>query len=290
MDHVPVLLNEVVKVLDPKPGEFFIDGTIGGGGHAQEIAKRIAPGGTLLGIDRDLEALKRAREKFYPNVKMFLVEGSYADIPEIIKQKKLGRADGLLLDLGFSTLQIEDARRGFSFMQDGPLDMRYGLEGETAAEVVNSRSREELAEIFWKYGEEWQARKIADAIVKHRRKEKILTTGALKQAIEESVGRARGRIHPATKIFQALRIYVNHELENLQTILMRLDGVMASEGRATIISFHSLEDRIVKNNFRSLAKSGKAIQITKKPIVPTREAVLKNPRSRSAKLRAIKFI
>lgn len=288
--HIPVLLNEVIKVLDPKPGEFFVDGTVGGGGHAAEIAKHIAPDGTLLMLDRDPDAIERARRKSCHGVKTTFVEGNYAELPEILKEKNLGRADGLLLDLGFSSFQIEDAKRGFSFMKDGPLDMRYGGNGETVAEAVNSLSREKLMEIFREFGEERRAREIASAIAAHRRKEKILTTGTLARVIEEAVGPRRGHIHSATKVFQALRIYVNRELESLETVLGRLSEIVVNGGRVAIISFHSLEDRVVKNRFRDLVKSGKAALIVKKPITPAYEEILKNPRSRSAKLRAIQII
>ena len=225
----------------------------------------------------------------------------------------MGKADGLILDLGFSSEQIESGRpacnallsnagRGFSFGKDEPLDMRYDQrEGMTAADIVNKFSEKDLAEIFWKYGEERYSRRIAAKIVEERKKEPIKTTAELVEIIKKSVPGSyeRGRIHPATRVFQALRIFVNQELENLETLLKNIDKIV--KGRVAIISFHSLEDRLVKNYFRELKKQGKAVILTnpegkpsvsygaRKPIRPSREEILKNPRSRSAKMRAIKI-
>lgn len=299
--HIPVLLKETIEFLSPQSGEFIIDATIGGGGHAAEILKKIGDRGTLLGIDLDKDAVADCQSRFADYKNVILVNGNYADLPEILKQKKLPKADGLLIDLGFSSRQLEKSGRGFSFLKDEELDMRYRRETEnlTAAEIINQYSEKELADIFWKYGEERHSRKIAKKIIEERKKKRILTTFDLAEIIKKSVPKnyERGRIHPATKVFQALRIYVNDELGNLEKILKKFPKILKLKGRVVIISFHSLEDRLVKNYFREIAKQRK-IKIfppeadqpraeTKKPIRPNEEEIRKNPRSRSAKLRAI---
>jgi len=287
MSHIPVLLKEVVEYLNPKPGDFMIDGTIGGGGHAEEILKKIGPKGKLLGIDWDKKNIENLKSKFkdYPNA--ILIRGNYADLPEILEKEKLPEADGLLIDLGFSSEQLESGR-GFSFQKDEVLDMRYEGEGQTAAEIVNSLPEKDLADIFWKFGEERYSRQIAKKIVEERRRERILTTGRLAEIAKLAVPKnyEKGRINPATRIFQALRISVNDELGNLGRLLGNLEKVLKNKGRAAAISFHSLEDRMVKNFFREAKKSGKAEILTKKPITASDEEIKENPRSRSAKLRA----
>ncbi|MCX6702955.1 MAG: 16S rRNA (cytosine(1402)-N(4))-methyltransferase RsmH [Candidatus Wolfebacteria bacterium] len=332
--HIPVLLKETIELLDPKPGEFFIDGTFGAGGHSTKILEKIQPGGKLLGVDLDEDNLKKAELKILtnfksqiPNIKdvLTLVHGNYADLPEIMKAKKLPKADALLLDLGFSSEQMDSpvggpgrapnqsrelgTGRGFSFLRNEKLDMRYDVsEGETAAEIINSYPEKDLADIFWKYGEERFSRIAARRIVEARRLKKILTSKDLADVVEQAIPRRRGKIwskiHPATRIFQALRIYVNRELENLEKVLNSLDQIVKGRtkgparnasysdagGRVAIISFHSLEDRMVKIRFRELQKEQKAEILTKKPVIPTDEEVLNNPRSRSAKMRAIKLI
>lgn len=289
--HKPVLLHETIEILNPKVGAFFIDGTLGGGGHANAIVERIGKSGTLLGTDWDKEAVERFEKTEAQRANVILRNANYDSIPEIVKNEKLGMADGLLLDLGFSSFQIEDAKRGFSFQADGPLDMRYAKEGATAGDVVNGLREEELADIFWKFGDERFSRQIAKRIVEERRREKILTTGRLRDVVTSAFpARFRnGRVNPATKVFQALRIYVNHEFENIESLLGKLQEVVRVGGRVAVITFHSTEDGIVKNAFREMVKAGKAELLTKKPIVPTREEVHENPRSRSAKLRAIQI-
>jgi len=283
--HIPVLLNEVIQVLDPKPGEFFIDGTVGGGGHAAAIAEYLGSDGKILAVDIDDEAVKRVDAEF----KIF--HANYIEIPEILKKEKLPKADGLLLDLGFSSFQIDDPERGFSFLHNAPLDMRYDVNSKniSAEDVVNGMSEKNLSDIFWKYGEERWSRVIAKKIIEERKKRRIKTTTELAHVIEKAISR-KGRMHPATKVFQALRIYVNKELENVTQAMKDIEYIVKSGGRVAVISFHSLEDRIVKNAFRDLVKSKKALFINKKPIIPTRAEILKNPRSRSAKLRAIQII
>ena len=262
VQHRSVLLKEVLEVLNPKEGEFFIDGTLDGGGHAQAILEKLDERGILLGIDLDAAMTnvfiaKRQGQSAGP--KVVAINGNYADTPQIIKEQKLPKADGFLLDLGFSSEQLESGH-GFSFLKDEPLDMRYSVTGDTyqtAAEVIHSIREDALAEIIAGYGEERYARKIANAIVIARRKKKIITTYDLVSVIKAALPKnyERGRIHPATRTFQALRIYVNNEVKNLGAVLNVLPDIMKSGGRDAIISFHSLEDRLVKNAFRDLAKT-----------------------------------
>ena len=318
--HIPVLLKESIEILDPKKGKFFIDGTIGGGGHSVEILKKIGVSGKLLGIDWDKDAIERLNPpagggKFKNYKNAILINGNYADLTEILEKLNFSKADGLIIDLGFSSDQLEKSGRapnqsklgtgrGFSFMRNEILDMRYNPTGEdlTAAEVVNSFSEKELADIFWKYGEEKYSRQIAKKIIEERKKKRILTAFELVEIIKKAVPKnyeprsrtsslrgRQGRIHPATKVFQALRIYVNYELDNLEKLLKNLTAILNSDGRVVIISFHSLEDRLVKNYFRQIVKEGKAEFLARKPIRPSIEEIKNNPRSRSAKLRAIKI-
>ena len=290
--HEPVLLNETIRILDPKPGAFFIDGTLGGGGHSKAILEKVGANGMLLGTDWDNDAVLRFEKENKAYGKKVLVRNAnYRQIPDILKKEKLPHADGLFLDLGFSSDQIENAEKGFSFQYEGPLDMRYAKEGETAAEVVNGLREEELADIFWKFGDERFSRQIAKRIVEERRKKRILTKTRLAEVVASAFpARFRnGKVNPATKVFQALRIYVNHEFENIESILGNLNECVKSGGRIAVITFHSSEDRIVKKRFSELVKAGNAEHLIKKPIAPTRDEIKRNPRSRSAKLRAIQL-
>ncbi len=293
MPHVPVLLKEVIKVLEPKPGEFFVDGTLGAGGHARAIIERTKGRGLFLGLDWDEKALEAFRPEVASRGNVILAHENYAHIPELLKKLQTPKIDGLVLDLGLSSDQLESSGRGFSFLRSEPLDMRYDRSDEerpTAAQVVNSFSEDALTDIIFKYGEERFARRIAKRIVERRRTARIMTTEELVRAIESAVPvSSRGHLHPATKAFQALRIYVNNELKNLETILAALPEIMADGGRVAVISFHSLEDRLVKNAFRELAVAKKADLVNKKPIAPGPPEIKANPRSRSAKLRAIRF-
>lgn len=287
--HVPVLLKETIEILDPKPGEFFIDGTLGGGGHGRAILEKVGAQGTLLAVDLDA-ALVRAFEK---KANVIALRGNYAHLKRILRERGLPRADGIVIDLGFSSNQLV-AGRGFSFRPSSaeePLDMRYDAEEETytAADAIRALSERELVELFFRYGEERAARRIAKEIVLRRKTRPLLTVGDL-VAVVESASPRRGKIHPATKVFQALRIYVNRELENLAELLRDVPAVINAGGRAAIISFHSLEDRLVKRAFRDYAQTKQAILLTKKPIVPSQEEIKGNPRARSAKLRAIRII
>ena len=279
--HTPVLLKEVMAVLNPQPGQFFIDGTYGAGGHSQEILKKIGSGGKLLAVDWSQEAARRCKTDF-------CVVDNFANLPEVLRKLNLPPADGLLLDLGFSSEQLQTFGRGFSFQKDEPLLMTYNDQQQPVRDLLKQVSEKELAEILWRYGEERKSRIIARAIKTALRKKPIRSSGDLVKVIEQVVKRS-GKLHPATKTFLALRSYANQELENLKRLLAHLPEIITRGGRAAIISFHSLEDRQVKNHFRNLAAAGRAEIITKKPLVPSREEILQNPRSRSAKLRAIKF-
>lgn len=296
--HIPVLLNETIEFLKPEKGEFFIDGTIDGGGHAAEICKKIS-GGTLLGIDWDKEMIKKLERSISTNLKseflnskLILVNENYANLPEILKRENLPKADGLFLDLGFSSEQLESSGRGFSFKKDEPLLMTYNDTGAPVKDILKKIDEKELADIIFELSGERFSRKIAAAIKFHERKKKIETTGELNEIIKNVLPKnyERGRIEPATRTFQALRIYANCELENIEQVIKKLPKILKSGGRMAIISFHSLEDRIVKKSFKRLAKDGELKILTPKPIRPTREEARENPRSRSAMLRAARII
>lgn len=288
MAHIPVLLNEVMEILKPQKGEFLIDGTFGAGGHSEKILEAVGETGKLLAFDWDEKA--GARNKFILEKKNFIFANvNYANAKEFLREKKIPKADGLLLDLGFSSDQLEDSGRGFSFKKDEPLVMSYGNNELTAYEVVNSYPEEKLAEIIKNLGEERFSGRIARVIVENRKKDSIKTSLQLAQIIKSAVPRSyeKGRIDPATRTFQALRIYVNGELDNIKKILNDLPEIVKSGGRVAVISFHSLEDRLVKNIFRDMKKAGIADLINKKIISASRDEILNNPRSRSAKLRGI---
>ncbi len=296
--HIPVLLNEVMEILKPQKGEFFIDGTFGAGGHSEKILEAIGEKGRLLAFDWDPSAELGAKEKpafakaMAGEGKNFMFRNvNYADTKKVLQENDLPKADGLLLDLGFSSDQLEDSGKGFSFRKDEPLVMSYGKTGLTAYEVVNAYPEEKLLEIIKEYGEERFPGRIARVIVESRQKEPIKTSLQLAQIVRSALPRnyEHGRIDPATRTFQALRIYVNGELENIKKVLGDLEEIVKSGGRVAVISFHSLEDRIVKNIFRDMKKAGKAELINKKIISASRDEIISNPRSRSAKLRGIKI-
>ncbi|MDE2001296.1 MAG: 16S rRNA (cytosine(1402)-N(4))-methyltransferase RsmH [Patescibacteria group bacterium] len=291
MIHTPVLLHEVLDTLDLHPGDLVIDGTAGAGGHAREIARRIGPQGTLLLVDWDPETVRLLEKEVRPSSRTHVVCGNYADVPEIMERLGLGRADAFLLDLGFSSDQLLRGR-GFSFQESAaqePLLMTYDDTAEPVSQMLRRMSAKELAAIITEFGEERYARKIAEAIV--ARRGTITTAGDLVRAIQSAVPKSyeRGRIHPATRTFQALRIYANHELDNVGKVLQRLPEIMAPGGRVAVISFHSLEDRIVKDHFQLLKRQGKASMLTPKPVSAGFEEVARNPRARSAKLRALRI-
>jgi len=283
--HTPVLLGEVLDLLRPVPGRRFIDATIGFGGHAAALLERLVPGGRLLGIDRDAEALAAARERlagFGGHVE--LVHGDFRNIAEHAERLGAAGADGVLLDLGVSSYQLETDVRGFSFGLDGPLDMRMDQSrGRTAREIVARSGARELERLLRDYGEERYARRIARAIVEQRGQ--LRTTRDLASLIERVVPRRERRLHPATRTFQALRIAVNDELGALEAALGSLPRWLAPGGRLAVVSFHSLEDRIVKRTFRDYAKAGELALVTRKPVRASSGEAAANPRSRSSRLR-----
>ncbi len=293
MSHVPVLLNEAIELLGPRKGEFFIDGTFGEGGHAKRILECLTPGGTLLGIDWDREILERNADLSgrYPNDTVILENGNYADTPRILKDHYLAKADGMIVDLGFSSWHIDESGRGFSFAKDEPLDMRYNPEknDRTAYEVVNSFPETELADVIYRYGEERNSRRIAKRIIEERRKKRIETAHELSEIVNSAFHFKSGKLSPATKTFQAIRIYVNGEFENIRRLLGSLPEILHPGGRLGIITFHSLEDKLVKDAFKVLRQKGKIEFLNKKVVKPGREEIIKNPKSRSAKLRGIKI-
>lgn len=290
--HKPVLLNEVIRLLDPKPGDFIIDGTINGGGYADAICDKILPNGKLLGIDWDEKILAGASKRMSDKNNVILKNDSYANLPSILEKLGLGRAHGLVLDLGFSTEQLEFSGKGFSFEKDEPLLMTYSDASTPVRDLLKGMLEEDLKLIISAFGEERYAARIAHAIKERTRKSSINTSKELKEIIEMAVPKnyERGRIHPATRTFQALRIYANKELENLENVLKNMPLILKNGGRAVIVSFHSLEDRLVKNYFRNYKKEGAAEILTKKPIIASQEEIKINPRSRSAKLRVIQML
>lgn len=288
MAHIPVLIKEVIQYLDPKPNQNFIDATVGDGGHAAAILEKTSPGGRLLAIDRDLDSIIRARSKLreFGNRVLF-INDSFGNLASIAGENNFGLANGILFDFGMSSSQLENSGRGFTFAKDEVLDMRYDIKTPmTAEDIVNGCSEKELAEIFKKWGEEPYAFRIAHAIVQSRRKNRLKTTGELVEVINKAV-RRRGRLHPATLIFQALRIEVNKEFGEIEKALLVVPEILKKGGYAAFISFHSLEDRMIKNWTKDLNKKGIIKIINKKPITASLEEIRINPRSRSAKLRIV---
>jgi 16S rRNA (cytosine1402-N4)-methyltransferase len=282
--HTPVLLEEVMQFMEPKPGGRFIDATLGAGGHTRALLERTAPDGRVLAIDQDESALAKAGETLQSfGSRVVLVHSNFRDVGLIAAEHGFLEPDGVLADIGISSMMVDDASRGFSFMREGPLDMRMDQNQElTAAEIVNTFSEKEIADILYNYAEERRSRAIARSIVRAR---PLKLTTDLARAVERVMGGPRyGKIHPATRTFQALRIYVNDELKSLETFLDSSMTVVRSGGRLVVITFHSLEDRIVKNKFRTPHVPGRVL--TKKVVTGTEEEVRRNPRARSAKLRA----
>jgi 16S rRNA (cytosine1402-N4)-methyltransferase len=287
--HEPVLLAETLEVLAVKPGGTYVDGTVGLGGHAEVVLRRTAPDGRLLAVDRDAESLERARGRLaFAADRLRLFHADFRDIPALLGSASV---DGILLDLGVNSSQLDDPERGFSFREDGPLDMRMDRSrGETAAQVVNRRSERDLADILHQYGEEPSARRIARAIVAQRRRDRLTSTRELADLVRRTArGPRRAGLDPATRTFQALRICVNRELDELGGALDSLARCLAPSGRLAVIAFHSLEDREVKRTFAGLAREGFRL-VVRKPIRPSESEVARNPRSRSARLRALERV
>jgi 16S rRNA (cytosine1402-N4)-methyltransferase len=291
--HVSVLLKEAIEFLAVKPGGTYIDATVGLGGHSFELARLLGPQGRLIGFDKDPKALAMARERLQPPAgredswpKVELIHDSFARVAHFVGSNQAG---GILADLGLSSLQLADAERGFSFQAEGALDMRMDPGAPlTAEQVVNQLSERELADLIYEFGEERRSRRIARAIVRSR---PIRTSKQLAEVITAAARSMKPeRIHPATRTFQALRIFVNRELDDLRALLQSAPGVLREGGRLVIISFHSLEDRIVKDAFREGVQRGLYRLLTKKPVTAGAEEVEANPRSRSAKLRAVEKV
>ena len=287
--HTPVLLKEVIEYLNPQPNENFIDATIGEGGHAKAILEKNKPAGKVLGIEVDPMLYQTAKNQMQDRERLILVNDSYVNLEKIVKEKQFQPVNGILFDLGMCSWQIEESKRGFSYLKDEPLDMRFSLGSTlTAAEIINFWKIEDLEKIFKEYGEEKYAKRIALAIKEARRKKRIVGTQELVEIVKKALPKNYDdyRLHLAARTFQALRIAVNNELENLKMGLILTLKILAPQGKIIVISFHSLEDRIVKNFFRDNAKQNTLKILTKKPITSSQEEIKNNIRSRSAKLRA----
>lgn len=290
--HIPVLQKEVLEYLDPKPNENFIDCTVDGGGHALAILERIQPKGKLLGIDWSPELISRLKSEISKTKlkdNLILVCDNFSNLKEIVKEQRFKKVSGILLDLGMSSWHLEESKRGFSFLAREPLDMRYNpLSPVSAEKILNYWSREEIEKILKEYGEERFARQISEKIIEARKIKPIENTFQLAEIVKRALPAKYlwQKISPATRTFQALRIAVNGELDNLQKVLPQASEVLEKGGRLAVISFHSLEDRIVKNFFKEQARNNLLKILTKKPITSTNEEIRINPRSRSAKLRA----
>ena len=279
--HVSVLLQETIEQLQVQPGEKYIDATLGGGGHSEEIVRA---GGIVLGIDQDIDAITFVQERL--GDKITIAQGNFENVGEIALANGFEEVSGVLYDLGISSHQVDVGSRGFSFLKEAPLDMRMSVNlSVTAADLVNGLNKGELKELFERYGEEYFGRRIAEAIVREREKAKITTTTQLAQLVASHYPGGNHKVHPATKVFQALRIAVNDELYVLEKSLPQALGLLKKGGRLVVISFHSLEDRIIKNTFEKWEKEGKGKVMTKKPIIPSEEETEKNRRARSSKLR-----
>lgn len=282
--HQPVLPDEILKWLAPRPGGTLVDGTLGGGGHTRLLAAQVGKDGLVIGLDRDPAVVVRAETQLR-GLPVAVAHANYADLPEVLAELKLEHVDGILLDLGLSSDQLLDANRGFSFSADGPLDLRFDpSSGQGASQLIARLGERQLADMIYRYGEERHSRRIARRIVKEREKQPIRTADQLARIIRASLPhfKTRPRIDPATRTFQALRIAVNEELKWLEVALERLPGCLSPGGRMAVISFHSLEDRLVKNAFRDDARLE---GVTSKPLVASEREVAENPRARSAKLR-----
>jgi 16S rRNA (cytosine1402-N4)-methyltransferase len=307
MYHTPVLLNEIVTQLAPRSGGLYVDGTLGGGGHAAAVLEASAPGGRLIGLDWDEEAISAARERLKTyEARVVIVPACFAELEEVLMRVGVIAVDGVMFDLGVSSRQFDEPSRGFSFQHDGPLDMRMSHSlPASARDVLRMASVDELIRIFTEYGEERRAKAIARVIERERQVQPIETTFQLVRLVERVLGPKRSSTHPATRVFQALRIHVNRELENLERGLAAAVRVLNSGGRLAVISFHSLEDRIVKQFFGRLSitcvcppglpkcacgKQPVLRVLTRKPVTATDAEVAQNPRARSAKLRVAEKI
>jgi 16S rRNA (cytosine1402-N4)-methyltransferase len=287
-EHVPVLLDEVVAWLQPRAGGRYLDATVGNGGHAAAILGASAPDGRLLGLDADPAAVEVARARLSDfGDRATIVNASFREMDRVVEEQGFGSVDGIVMDLGISSRQLDVGGRGFTFRYDEPLDMRFDpTRGESAADLLNRADEAEIADILYQYGEEYKSRRVARAIVRQRERAPITTTRDLVHAVESALGPKRGHTHPATKSFQALRIAVNDELGALEQTLPIAASLLAPGGRLAVIAFHSLEDRRVKQLLRAGGTPDAPLaELTRKPIVPSPEEAARNSRARSAKLR-----
>jgi len=287
--HTPVMLEETIKYLNLKPAKIIVDATIGTAGHSQEILKHILPAGFLIGIDRDKESLNVAKERLKSfSDSCVLVHDNFINLDQILKNLNIQKVDGILFDLGISSFQLDNPERGFSFQEEGPLDMRLDRDSYICAyDLLNNLTEKEISILLWNFGQERWHHRIAQLLVKERQKHPITTTKELSEIVLKAIPYRyqRARIHPATRTFQALRIAVNHELQNLEIALNKAVELLNKGGRICVISFHSLEDRIVKVVFRKFASIGLLKILTPKPLTPKYTEIKENPSSRSSKLR-----
>lgn len=282
--HQSVMLAEVLDALDPQPGQTIVDGTLGAGGHTRALAERVGGGGLVIALDRDAAALAAA-ERNLAGLSIKLVAASYHELPEVLQQLEISAVDAIVLDLGLSSDQLADEARGFSFDSSGPLDLRFDTDsGQPAWRLLERLDATELANLIYRYGEERHSRRIARKLIEEREKEPLRTAAQVAAIVRRCVPRSRDaeRIDPATRTFQALRIAVNDELRTLESALQKFPACLKLGGRVAVISFHSLEDRIVKEQFRTIDQYE---VLTRKPLRPSDEEIARNPRSRSAKLR-----
>jgi len=286
--HISVLVAETLALLQPQPGQIIVDCTVGGGGHTRLLAERVVPGGQVVGLDQDARMLELARPRL-ADLPVTLIQRNFEDLLEVLRELGIDRVDAVLADVGFSSDQLADPQRGLSFQHDGPLDMRLDTSrGEPASAMLRRLHEHELADIFWRYGEERHSRRVARKIVETRKKSPLGTTAELADLVRSCVPRSRGHaIDPATRVFQALRIAVNDELGALERLLDVLPRCLKPGGRAAIISFHSLEDRLVKRAFRNRDVFA---ELTRKPVQASAEESARNPRARSAKLRVARLV
>ncbi|MFH0917840.1 MAG: 16S rRNA (cytosine(1402)-N(4))-methyltransferase RsmH [Candidatus Omnitrophota bacterium] len=294
--HVPVMLQEVLDFLKLKPGQVIVDATVGTGGHALEILKRITPGGRLIGLDRDENSLAICRQRLSPfKDSSEFVQANFADLDQVLANLGIRNIDGIVFDLGISSYQLHDPQRGFSFQEEGPLDMRLDKSSYISAyDLVNNLNENEISQLLWNFGQERWHNRIAHLLVQERRNEPIATTKQLAnlvmRAIPHRYRRSYYRIHPATRTFQAVRIAVNRELEILESAIKKAVAILRKQARICVISFHSLEDRVIKHTFRALAADGLIDIVTAKPLIPVPSEVEVNPSSRSSKFRVAERI
>jgi len=294
--HIPVMLSEVIDYLDLKPGQIIVDATLGTGGHSLEILKRITPGGRLIGIDRDEDSLAVCRQRLSEfSGSCEFVHANFVDLDQVLGNLGIDKIDGIVFDLGISTYQLKDAERGFSFQQEGPLDMRLDKSSYISAyDLVNNLNESEISHMLWSFGQERWHNRIAHLLVEERRNQPISTTSQLADLVMRAIPyryrRSYYRIHPATRTFQAVRIAVNRELEILESAIKKAVAILKKKAKICVISFHSLEDRVIKHTFRALKAEGLIDIITAKPLTPAEAEVAANPSSRSSKFRVAERI